>query len=880
MDTKLSIIWKHHPGHGSVTLINAGKLAKMSSGGQEILCSPSFSLAGQNRLELEIEGAAMDIGPFATVVNIRTGKNPFSFFARDVSAAFPIYIPQYGVVVTTATDGRLFEEIVEEIRSGGRQSRLEAIGSQPEEAFETASKVVRNMKCPTWLGVTRDIRNFEVDFHGMAAVSDTWDCIRPKDAGMDARIPEIPDKPVKYDYFCGRGHGCVLDRSRRLENGVIPILDASLIDEEIHYEYKIFATLEKSRLTAANIRGTHYLVAEQYMHGSMQTAEQSKIRDGLHDREFAGDEETVCYVRVQAINTGLAPKYSFVRLPQPNVYLAPYMYKVPVRYDPLTGFGSYSEDRVFLIATLNGKPVPAIETTVLLAPGEKAEYVFKIPHRPLEKVRAEALARLPYHEKLDECVSFWSGKLQNMARIALPERRIEEMMKAGMLHCDLITYGREPDGPLAASIGVYNPIGSESSPIIQYLDSVGLHDIARRAIMFFVEKQHDDGFMQNFGGYMLETGCVLWTIGEHWRYTRDDAWIRSIRENIVKAVDYIAAWRERNKRDELKGRGYGMIDGKVADPEDVYHIYMLNSTAYIGVKRAAEVLAAIGDSRSERVRAEAEDFLACIQASVAETFAEAPAMPLGSGAWCPSVPVWAENPGPVCLQTTGGEWFSHGTFCVRDSMLSAPYMLLDEVIDPASTQGDFILQCLTDNFNVNNTAFSQPYYSPHPLANLRRGEVKAFLKEFYSCMAALADRETYTFWEHFFYASPHKTHEEGWFLMRCRWMLYLENGDTLQVLPGVPRAWLENGKAISVEGAASYFGKLSFTIRSNVSLDQMSVHVQVDGPADRLPAKVAVRLPHPLGLKAKSVSAGRYDAACETLILEGFTGEADVAVIF
>src|SRR5450756_1543733 len=150
----------------------------------------------------------------------------------------------------------------------------------------------------------------------------------------------------------------------------------------------------------------------------------------------------------------------------------------------------------------------------------------------------------------------------------------------------------------------YSPIGSESSPIIQYLDSMGLHDLARRAIMYFVEKQYDDGFMQNFGGYMLETGCVLWTIGEHWRYTRDSEWVKSIRDNIVKAVDYIIAWRNRNKRDELRGHGYGMLDGKVADPEDNYHIFMLNSTAYIGLKRAAEVLSAIGDPRAADIAAE------------------------------------------------------------------------------------------------------------------------------------------------------------------------------------------------------------------------------------------------------------------------------------
>ncbi len=95
------------------------------------------------------------------------------------------------------------------------------------------------------------------------------------------------------------------------------------------------------------------------------------------------------------------------------------------------------------------------------------------------------------------------------------------MMKAGMLHLDMASFGNEPDGPLAAVVGVYTPIGSESSPIIQYYDSIGRPDLAERSIMYFIEKQHDDGFMQNFNDYMLETGAVLWNVGEHFNYTRN-----------------------------------------------------------------------------------------------------------------------------------------------------------------------------------------------------------------------------------------------------------------------------------------------------------------------------------------------------------------------
>ena len=180
--------------------------------------------------------------------------------------------------------------------------------------------------------------------------------------------------------------------------------------------------------------------------------------------------------------------------------------------------------------------------------------------------------------------------------------------------------------------------------------------------------------------------------------------------------------------------------------------------------------------------------------------------------------------------------------------------------------------------DVRNVAFSQPYYSRHPEAHLRRGEVKAFLKAYYNLFAGLADRETYTFWEHYFRASPHKTHEEGWFLMQTRWMLYLEDGRTLRLLPGVPRAWLEDGKGIDLQNVASYFGPLSLRVESRVADRRITARVTCQ--ADRRPGTVVLRLPHPQGRKAVAAAGGRYDAETETVCVDDFQGVAEVEVRF
>jgi len=147
-----------------------------------------------------------------------------------------------------------------------------------------------------------------------------------------------------------------------------------------------------------------------------------------------------------------------------------------------------------------------------------------VPHAPISNERAVDLSKQSFDSRFDECKRFWKEKLDNAAQISVPEPRINEMIHAGLLQLDMITYGMDPDGTLAPTIGIYSPIGTESSPIIQFYNSMGLPDIAAGLLMFFLEKQHDDGMIQNFGGYMVETGAALWSMGEYYRYTRDKEW--------------------------------------------------------------------------------------------------------------------------------------------------------------------------------------------------------------------------------------------------------------------------------------------------------------------------------------------------------------------
>jgi hypothetical protein len=128
--------------------------------------------------------------------------------------------------------------------------------------------------------------------------------------------------------------------------------------------------------------------------------------------------------------------------------------------------------------------------------------------------------------------------------------------------------------------------------MIQFLDSVGANDLASYCTNYFFDKEHEDGFIQNIKGYMLENGASLYSAGLHFEYTKDIKWVERNQDKIEKASLYIIEWMKKNENGKILG--FGMIDGQVADPEDTYCSYCLNAIAYAGLDKAWRLLKTVG----------------------------------------------------------------------------------------------------------------------------------------------------------------------------------------------------------------------------------------------------------------------------------------------
>ena len=878
---QISIEWKGDRAEGQV-LVSDGAVVqlRMSAGTGEARPDGHFACRqeGRCRIDLSLTATTVRTGKGSTIVTVETKTNPFSFFLRDVDALYPIYIPAYQVCVTDGTDARTYDQIASAIRARGLLSDLQLIKQEPEESFSQASDHARQVNVETWLGLSRDFRIFAVDSKL------TW--IEPRFHAYKVHIPETGNQPLRYRFQMGRGAGPADRITRQLEDGILPILHGTLIDDSVRYELTAFTTLETEPLTLKTLRGTHFLVGDGYgftddpVHPAPigirpETEQIRRLFDSVLPQEMNQEQETVLMMQVKMVNTGRVPRYAFFHNPTPpSAYTVA---EVPGWHlDPQTGFGAIASPRIISIAKLDGQPLPSDEISLLLQPGQQANIQIYLPHRPIPRERALQLSQANFEQRHRQCREFWREKLASGAQVHLPEKRIDEMMHAGLLHLDLVLYGLEPSGTLAPMTGVYNPIGSESSPIIQFIDSMGWHDTARRSLMFFLDKQLASGFMVNYGDYMLETAGALYTMGEHYRYTHDDEWVRQIEPKLLKAAEFIVRWRHRNLREDLRNNGYGLLAGKPGDPQDFLRAFMFNSYHYAALERVAEMLANVDPAQSQRLAREADAYKEDIRAAFFQTLARSPLMPLGDGTWSPTVPPWVEDRGALALHATGGDWGTVGPF-PKESLIGPEWLITHGVIRADEPAAEFLLNFHHELLTADSAGLLQPYYSQHPLIHLLRGEPTEFLKAYYNTVAPIADRQTYTFTEDYG-GGPHKTHEEGQFLMQTRWMLYLERGETLDLLPGVPRSWLQTGEVIELQRAATYFGPLSLKVQSKLSEDRIEATIECN--SNRHPKRIELRLPHPDGRKASGAKGGRYDPDTERVIIEPFNGRAEVTLDF
>jgi len=160
--------------------------------------------------------------------------------------------------------------------------------------------------------------------------------------------------------------------------------------------------------------------------------------------------------------------------------------------------------------------------------------------------------------------------------------------------------------------------------------------------------------------------------------------------------------------------------------------------------------------------------------------------------------------------------------------------------------------------------------------HLAGDDIPVFLRSFFNYYAIdILPKDGYIFNEHAVHGPPDKIFEEAAFLERFRNLLVMEDADSLWLARATPRAWLRQGRKISVKNAPTHFGAVGYGIVSDA--DNGKITATVEMPSRNPPKSVLLRFRHPKALPMKSVTVNGspwadFDPVKEVISLHDVTG--------
>lgn len=512
------------------------------------------------------------------------------------------------------------------------------------------------------------------------------------------------------------------------------------------------------------------------------------------------------------------------------------------------------------------------------------------------------LARIPDPNASHlEAQRAWQGFLAEMAQFDLPDPELDRIAHASILHC-LAAARTTPSAsatsppriaPWIASVH-YGPLESEAQSVLRGMQWLGAKNFAAAGHRYFSEKIDANGRLTT-GYTLIGTGWHLWTLGEYDALFEDEATMRSLEQNTVRACKWIMAQRRKRAHD----RGTSVVEdaglippGPLADWNRYARYFYANANDCAGLREAAAALRRIGDPDAAEIAADATAYRDDILRAWHAASARAPAVPLRDGRFVPYFPSDADGSGPTELFHPGEDG---GRSWCYDVEIGPLQMVALGLVPPNARESDWIVDQLEDvqylrdgwfaypaaenrrdPFDFGGFAKVQPEYARTVETHALRDDPVAFIRAYYNTIPTLLNREDLSLWEHFAANGAwNKTHETGYFLYQTRTMLLSERNDELWLAPFVPRAWFADGKHISIANAPTRFGPAGYSIQSHVDAKKGGHRIEatIDPPTRRPPVAIVLRLRHPDHAPIQSVTVDgveclTFDAKDGTIWIE------------
>ncbi len=766
-----------------------------------------------------------------TILSFQTPRGGFGVSVEDVLKNKGVYVRDYGVYVTLASEKPTLAEYKASIE--GKKKVLTQVREMPDQTFQAAIEHVHNPiqdDGPMMISLSCDNWKFAVQREGKIQFD-----IKPDDPHQSWGAWQ-PAWSMTPQY----GKGGQKATTRKIINGWYPIHSSKWSEEDgVEYSQMAFVAPWVSPATASLSREVKPLciISIRIRNTSEKTAKAS-ISLG-----FEGNEAFEVTLDASDLN-----------------------YVVKVGDRPIAGIRSLMEP--VLASTRSEK---GIRWTGEVPAHEEGSITVAIPGwvaQPGENLMVERVSELISRTK-----KYWEEALFSAIQVETPDPLLNNVIRASQVHCLLAARNDPSDGTVAAWISSdrYGPLESEAHSVILGMARMGQTDFARRSLDYFIKQYNPQGFLTT-GYTLMGTGWHLWTLAECFHLAQDKVWLEKHASEIERVCKWIVAQTEKTQRKGFDGNSlpeYGLIPpGVAADWNRFAYRFALQGHFLAGLRDAAAALQEIHYPGSEELVKAAEVYKENLFRAYRWNQARTPVVGLQDGAFIPAPPSILYAFGPLGDIFPGED--GNRSWCY-DVELGANHLAAMEVMDPKCQEAGWILDHLEDVqfleggmgdyptekskadwFNLGGFSKVQPYYTRAIDVYAQRDEVKPFIRSYFNAIPSLLSLENLSFWEHFHNTGGwNKTHETGWFLSQTRTMFLMERGDELWLAPFVTNNWLKQGMKVSVANAPTHFGPTGYEILS--SADQGFIEATVQCPNRNPPREIVLRIRHPEGKQMKSV---------------------------
>ncbi|NQU51946.1 MAG: hypothetical protein HQ522_05360, partial [Bacteroidetes bacterium] len=208
------------------------------------------------------------------------------------------------------------------------------------------------------------------------------------------------------------------------------------------------------------------------------------------------------------------------------------------------------------------KPFNAIESDVkeettvgicsyekILEPNETVEYEFKFPRVPVqsknETLFLSKMLAANYSDYKTKCISFWENLIEGNGYFDIPEKRVNDSYKAGLVHLILATRSNL-DGTKRQGSGLpYDGLFfNDYVDMRRIYDVAGLHQFVDINTQWLLDNQNEKGMfldpiLTHGKEIMASHGQALVSLANHCLYAPNESYTTRVYPTIKKAVEWM-----------------------------------------------------------------------------------------------------------------------------------------------------------------------------------------------------------------------------------------------------------------------------------------------------------------------------------------------------